>query len=112
MKFNKLFEKKVKGFAGDFLKSEIHRVSSLVDLEPSLKKQSKELSGGMKRRLALAMAFVGDSKIIILDEPTSGLVSQILSEVLTNKQRCVIVKKGLIKIKIKAKINLFEKNII
>lgn len=27
----------------------------------------------MKRRLALAMAFIGDSKIIILDEPTSGL---------------------------------------
>ncbi|CAF3238141.1 unnamed protein product, partial [Rotaria socialis] len=31
------------------------------------------LSGGMKRRLSLACAFVGDTTIILLDEPPSGL---------------------------------------
>ena len=36
-------------------------------------KLSKELSGGMKRKLSLGMALVGGSKLIILDEPTSGL---------------------------------------
>jgi ATP-binding cassette subfamily A (ABC1) protein 3 len=36
-------------------------------------KISKNLSGGMKRKLSLAMALVGGSKLIILDEPTSGL---------------------------------------
>jgi ATP-binding cassette subfamily A (ABC1) protein 3 len=36
-------------------------------------KLSKTLSGGMKRKLSLAMALVGGSKLIILDEPTSGL---------------------------------------
>ena len=36
-------------------------------------KQVKQLSGGMKRKLSLAMAIVTKPKVIILDEPTSGL---------------------------------------
>ncbi|KAH9091241.1 hypothetical protein LEN26_018836 [Aphanomyces euteiches] len=34
---------------------------------------SSELSGGMKRKLSLAIALLGDSKIVFLDEPTSGM---------------------------------------
>lgn len=36
---------------------------------------SKNLSGGMRRKLSVAMAFCGDSKVVLLDEPTSGMVS-------------------------------------
>ena len=36
-------------------------------------KLSKQLSGGMKRKLSLAMSLIGGSQIIILYEPTSGL---------------------------------------
>jgi len=36
-------------------------------------KRVKELSGGMKRKLSLAMAIVTKPKVLILDEPTSGL---------------------------------------
>jgi len=36
---------------------------------------AKQLSGGMKRKLCLAVAFSGDSKLVVLDEPTSGMVS-------------------------------------
>lgn len=34
---------------------------------------AKDLSGGQKRRLSVAMAFIGGSKLIFLDEPTSGM---------------------------------------
>jgi len=34
---------------------------------------SKNLSGGMKRKLSVAIAFCGDSKTVLLDEPTSGM---------------------------------------
>jgi ABC-type multidrug transport system ATPase subunit len=37
-----------------------------VGLNKDLDKQAKNLSGGMKRRLMVAMSFVGDSKVIIL----------------------------------------------
>ncbi|CAF4318595.1 unnamed protein product, partial [Rotaria sp. Silwood2] len=45
----------------------------LVDLQASKDLYCNSLSGGMKRRLSLACAFVGDTKIILLDEPSSGL---------------------------------------
>lgn len=34
---------------------------------------SSKLSGGMKRKLSVAMAFCGGSKVVLLDEPTSGM---------------------------------------
>jgi ABC-type multidrug transport system ATPase subunit len=33
----------------------------------------KKLSGGMKRRLGIAQALIGDPKIVVVDEPTTGL---------------------------------------
>jgi ABC-type multidrug transport system ATPase subunit len=38
----------------------------LQGLEKDLHKKSKNLSGGMKRRLSVAMSFIGDSKLIIM----------------------------------------------
>ena len=34
---------------------------------------SSQLSGGMKRKLSVAIAFIGGSQVVILDEPTSGM---------------------------------------
>ncbi|XP_065344398.1 phospholipid-transporting ATPase ABCA3-like [Cloeon dipterum] len=40
-----------------------------------------ELSGGMKRKLQLAIALVGGSKVVMLDEPTSGLAPEARREI-------------------------------
>ena len=44
-----------------------------MDLSTHAHKYSKHLSGGMKRKLCILLAFLGNSKTIILDEPTSGV---------------------------------------
>ena len=46
----------------------------LQDIDMTNKKKSMvgTLSGGMKRRLSVAIAFIGNAKCIILDEPVSG----------------------------------------
>jgi ABC-2 type transport system ATP-binding protein len=45
----------------------------VVDLSEHLKKQVKEYSGGMKRRLSLAIALLHEPPVLILDEPTVGI---------------------------------------
>ncbi|WP_034451898.1 ABC transporter ATP-binding protein [Butyrivibrio sp. AE2032] len=49
------------------------RVIELVGLEDSKKKKAKKLSMGMKQRLGIAMAMVGNPRFLILDEPINGL---------------------------------------
>jgi ABC-2 type transport system ATP-binding protein len=42
-------------------------------IDELVRKQTGALSGGQKRRLAVALAFVGRPRLVILDEPTTGL---------------------------------------
>jgi ATP-binding cassette subfamily A (ABC1) protein 3 len=44
-----------------------------VNLSEKRRERAKNLSGGQKRRLSVAIAFSGGAKVIILDEPTSGM---------------------------------------
>lgn len=61
-------------------KNEIHRVLNVVGLDNE-KKKFKQFSMGMKQRLGIANALMGDRKIIILDEPINGLDPQGIREV-------------------------------
>ncbi|QIL50723.1 ABC transporter ATP-binding protein [Weissella coleopterorum] len=55
------------------ISNEIDRVAKIVDLTSNLDKYTSGYSGGMKRRLSLAIAFLGNPKLLILDEPTVGI---------------------------------------
>ncbi len=51
----------------------IRRLISMVGLEGAKRRQLKEYSKGMTRRIGLAQALINEPELILLDEPTSGL---------------------------------------
>ncbi len=57
----------------DEVESEVRRMLQFVNLEQAIDKMPSELSGGMRRRVGIARALVGDPKIVMFDEPTAGL---------------------------------------
>lgn len=54
-------------------RTEVERALALTGLEGVAKRRIRTLSSGMKRRVGIAQALLGDPKLLIVDEPTVGL---------------------------------------
>ncbi|NOT63832.1 MAG: ATP-binding cassette domain-containing protein [Acidobacteria bacterium] len=61
------------GWPEDKTEAAVREILTFVGLEKDMQKMVAELSGGMKRRLEFARAFVGWPPIMLFDEPTTGL---------------------------------------
>ncbi|XP_048142031.1 LOW QUALITY PROTEIN: ABC transporter A family member 1 [Rhodamnia argentea] len=63
----------LKGVGEDLLERVVTDMVDEVGLADKINTCVRALSGGMKRKLSLGIALIGNSKVIILDEPTSGM---------------------------------------
>ena len=72
------------------IREKVRHILGMVDLSGVQERYPSELSGGMKKRAALARAVILDSKILFCDEPTSGLdpiLSRDISDLIKNISR-------------------------
>ncbi|XP_033117050.1 phospholipid-transporting ATPase ABCA1-like isoform X2 [Anneissia japonica] len=67
------FYARLKGASDKDVLIEMEQILEDIGLPHKRHELSKNLSGGMKRKLSIAMAFVAGSRTVVLDEPTAGV---------------------------------------
>ncbi|KAM6369110.1 LOW QUALITY PROTEIN: phospholipid-transporting ATPase ABCA7 [Pluvialis apricaria] len=67
------FYGRLKGLSEERVKAEMEQLIQDTGLPHKRREQTRNLSGGMQRKLSVAIAFVGGSRVVILDEPTAGV---------------------------------------
>ncbi|MCM3626371.1 ABC transporter ATP-binding protein [Paenibacillus glycanilyticus] len=85
-KENMAFYGSLYGLTGKALASRIQSCAALVNLNDHLDKSVNAYSGGMKRRLSLAIALLHEPQLLVLDEPTVG-IDPVLRKAIWNELR-------------------------
>ncbi len=62
-----------RGVAESRVEKQVRRMLRFVELEDAIDLMPDELSGGMRRRVGIARALIGNPRIVLFDEPTAGL---------------------------------------
>lgn len=85
-------------------KQEIDRVLDLVNLKNTKNKKVKNFSLGMKQKLAIAIALLGDPEFLILDEPINGLdpvsiveIRELLKKINKDKGTTILISSHILK---------------
>ncbi|XP_053104298.1 retinal-specific phospholipid-transporting ATPase ABCA4 isoform X2 [Hemicordylus capensis] len=68
-----LFYAQLKGRSREEAELEMEMMLKDIGLSHKRNEEAQNLSGGMQRKLSVAVAFVGEAKVVVLDEPTSGV---------------------------------------
>ena len=95
-KENLLFFGQLMGLKSEQLESAIQENMKLVDLETELASLVKNFSGGMKRRLSLAITLLSNPDLLVLDEPTVGIDPRLRVVIWEQLRKIANQNKGII----------------
>lgn len=97
------FTARVRGVGKRDMEGEVERVSKLIGISEYLNRKCGQYSRGMKQRLGVAVALVGNPALLVLDEPTFGMdplgmleMRKILKEMKKDKDRLIIMSTHLL----------------